>query len=148
MRGYRKFQRSFGAALGRLLRPSRQMAKHSRACIRSLLDLANADLAKKPFTDHNYRCTIPDMPHASRRYTSVRRRSDRASADGQAFDELSRILNDQAPGRESQFRTPDPNRYFRPQMKQRQPPLIENRTRMLRRVKRLAEEISIHKAKC
>ena len=63
---------------------------------------------KKPFTDHNYRCTIPDMPHASRRYTSVRRRSDRASADGQAFDELSRILNDQAPGRESQFRTPDP----------------------------------------
>ena len=65
---------------------------------------------KKAFTDHNYRCTIPDMPHASRRYTSVRRRSDRASAGIWVFEGLSRSLNAQAPGRESQFRTPDPNR--------------------------------------
>ena len=63
---------------------------------------------KKPFTDHNYRSIIPDMPHASRRYTSVRRRSDRASAGIWVFEGLSRSLNAQAPGRESQFRTPDP----------------------------------------
>jgi len=63
---------------------------------------------KKAFTDHNYRCTIPDMPHASRRYTSVRRRSDRASAGIWVFDGHSGALNGQAPGRESQYRTPDP----------------------------------------
>ena len=65
---------------------------------------------KKAFTDHNYRSIIPDMPHASQRYTSVRRRSDRASAGIWVFEGLSRSLNAQAPGRESQFRTPDPNR--------------------------------------
>ena len=62
---------------------------------------------RKSFTSCGYRCTIPDMPHASRRYISVRRRSTRASAGDRAFDELSRILNDQAPGRETQIRTPD-----------------------------------------
>ncbi|MBX7054560.1 MAG: hypothetical protein K1X36_06355 [Pyrinomonadaceae bacterium] len=63
---------------------------------------------KKAFTDHNYRCTIPDMPHASRRYASVRRRSTRASAGVRAFDGLSGTLSGQAPGRESQVRMSDP----------------------------------------
>ena len=67
---------------------------------------------KKAFTDHNYRSIIPDMPHASRRYASVRRRSDRAYAGIWAFDGLSGTLSGQAPGRESQFRTPDPNLSF------------------------------------
>ncbi len=48
------------------------------------------------------------MPHASRRYTSVRRRSDRASAGIWVFDGHSGTLSGQAPGRESQYRTPDP----------------------------------------
>lgn len=56
---------------------------------------------KKAFTDHNYRSIIPDMPHASRRYASVRRRSGRASAGGRALDTFSTTPNCQASGRES-----------------------------------------------
>ena len=63
---------------------------------------------KKAFTDHNYRSIIPDMPHASRRYISVRRRSDRAQAGIWVFDGLSGTQSGQAPGRESQYPTPDP----------------------------------------
>ena len=48
------------------------------------------------------------MPHASRRYASVRRNSTRASAGMWVFDGLSGTQSGQAPGRESQYRTPDP----------------------------------------
>ena len=66
---------------------------------------------RKSFTSCGYRCTIPDMPHASRRLSEDTIISTRASAGMWVFDGLSGMQSGQAPGRESQYRTPDPNRF-------------------------------------
>ena len=80
-----------------------------RPLTQAVLTLSNfSPIYHSRLTIHHRRTTIPDMPHASQRYSADAIISNRAALGDGAFDGFSRTVNGQAPSRESQFCTPDP----------------------------------------